>query len=132
MAVRDADFDFDRRMLPQEVLEQLRQQIAPQHFTGAESNLSRQALVATEHVAGLARESPRKDVRLVVVGEIAEQAPHELAAGLTLLDEPTLRTTDAEEVADLVAYLLSPLADYITGTTVTIDGALSLTVAQGA
>lgn len=37
-----------------------------------------------------------------------------------------------EEVADLVAYLLSPLADYITGTTVTIDGALSLTVAQGA
>jgi glucose 1-dehydrogenase len=37
-----------------------------------------------------------------------------------------------EDVADLVAYLLSPAADYITGTTVTIDGALSLTVAQGA
>lgn len=36
------------------------------------------------------------------------------------------------EVADLVNFLLSPAADYITGTTVTIDGALSLTVAQGA
>jgi tetratricopeptide (TPR) repeat protein len=56
-----------------------------------------------EEAITLARESSRKDVRLVVVGEIAEQAPHELAAGLTLLDEPTLRTTDAEEVADLVA-----------------------------
>jgi len=37
-----------------------------------------------------------------------------------------------DEVADLILFLLSPTADYITGTTVTIDGALSLTVAQGA
>jgi glucose 1-dehydrogenase len=37
-----------------------------------------------------------------------------------------------EEVADLILFLLSPTADYITGTTVTIDGALSLTAAQGA
>ncbi len=37
-----------------------------------------------------------------------------------------------DEVAALVTFLLSPAADYITGTTVTIDGALSLTVAQGA
>ncbi|MDX2093647.1 MAG: hypothetical protein SFX73_37755 [Kofleriaceae bacterium] len=50
----------------------------------------------------LARESLRRDVRLVVVGEIAEQAPHELADALELLDESTLRTTDAEEIADLV------------------------------
>ena len=35
-------------------------------------------------------------------------------------------------VAELVIFLLSPAADYITGTTVTIDGAFSLTVAQGA
>lgn len=45
---------------------------------------------------------------------------------------PWGRAGTAEEVADLVVFLLSPAADYITGTTVTIDGALSLTVALGA
>ena len=45
---------------------------------------------------------------------------------------PWGRAGKAEEVAELVAFMLSPEADYITGTTVTIDGGLSLTVAQGA
>ncbi len=45
---------------------------------------------------------------------------------------PWGRPGKPEEVAALVNFLLSPAADYITGTTVTIDGALSLTVAQGA
>ncbi len=45
---------------------------------------------------------------------------------------PWGRAGTAEEVAALVAFLLSPAADYITGTTVTIDGALSLVIAQGA
>lgn len=45
---------------------------------------------------------------------------------------PWGRAGRPEEVADLAVFLLSPAADYITGTTVTIDGALSLTVAQGA
>jgi glucose 1-dehydrogenase len=45
---------------------------------------------------------------------------------------PWGRAGTSEEVANLVAYLLSPEADYITGTTVTIDGALSLTIGQGA
>jgi glucose 1-dehydrogenase len=45
---------------------------------------------------------------------------------------PWGRAGTSEEVAELVVFLLSPAADYITGTTVTIDGALSLTVALGA
>lgn len=45
---------------------------------------------------------------------------------------PWGRAGKAEEVADLVVFLLSPTADYITGTTVTIDGGLTLLTAQGA
>jgi glucose 1-dehydrogenase len=45
---------------------------------------------------------------------------------------PWGRAGTADEVATLVQFLLSDQADYITGATVTIDGALSLTVAQGA
>ena len=45
---------------------------------------------------------------------------------------PWGRAGRPEEVAALTNFLLSPAADYITGTTVTIDGALSLTIAQGA
>jgi glucose 1-dehydrogenase len=45
---------------------------------------------------------------------------------------PWGRAGTGADVATLVLFLLSPAADYITGSTVTIDGGLSLTVAQGA
>jgi glucose 1-dehydrogenase len=45
---------------------------------------------------------------------------------------PWGRAGRADEVADLAVFLLSARAEYITGATVTIDGALSLTIAQGA
>lgn len=45
---------------------------------------------------------------------------------------PWGRAGKPEEVAELVAYLLSPAADYITGASIVIDGGLSLTIAQGA
>lgn len=45
---------------------------------------------------------------------------------------PAGRAGTPEEVAALVAFLASPAARYINGATLTIDGALSLLVAQGA
>ena len=47
-------------------------------------------------------------------------------------DIPWGRAGTADEVAGVVAFLASDTADYITGTTVTIDGALSLLLGQGA
>ena len=45
---------------------------------------------------------------------------------------PLKRAGTVEEVARLCAFLVSPDAAYITGTSVTIDGGLSLLMAQGA
>lgn len=50
----------------------------------------------------LARAAPSRDVRLLVLGEIAEHAPAQLAAALELLDQATLAGTDPEELCELV------------------------------
>jgi tetratricopeptide (TPR) repeat protein len=50
----------------------------------------------------LGKNAPAPDVRLLVVGELAEHAPDSLAPALSLLDAATLSASDSEEVADLV------------------------------
>jgi len=50
----------------------------------------------------LAQTAPARDVRLLVVGEMAEHAPGELASALGLLDAQTLAETECEDLADLV------------------------------
>ena len=67
---------------------------------------------------------------LTPMNQSALDDPAELARKEAAI--PWGRAGRPEEVAELVLYLLSPAADYITGATVVIDGALSLTLAQGA
>jgi tetratricopeptide (TPR) repeat protein len=51
----------------------------------------------------LAKQARSRDVRLLVIGEIAEHSPAELGPALELLDHATLDETEPEELADLTA-----------------------------
>ncbi|MCW1430232.1 SDR family NAD(P)-dependent oxidoreductase [Novosphingobium sp. JCM 18896] len=79
---------------------------------------------------GIAVNAVAPGMILTPMNQSALDDPDELARKSAAI--PWGRAGRPEEVADLVLYLLSPAADYITGATVVIDGALSLTVAQGA
>ena len=61
----------------------------------------------------LARGAARNDVRLLVVGEVAEHVPAELFETLPLLDEPTLAATDPEDLAELVATVARHAPDHL-------------------
>ena len=79
---------------------------------------------------GIAVNSVAPGMILTPMNQSALDDPQELGCEEQAI--PWGRAGTADEVAELVAFLLSPRADYITGTTVTIDGALTLTIAQGA
>ncbi len=51
----------------------------------------------------LAQQAPARDVRLLVIGEVAEHASSELAPALELLDPDTVEDAGPEEVAELTA-----------------------------
>ena len=57
--------------------------------------------------------------RLRLVSEQAQQSMDALASGI-----PLGRVADAEEVAAVVAFLVSPRGRYVTGTTIAVDGGL--------
>jgi glucose 1-dehydrogenase len=67
---------------------------------------------------------------LTPMNQTALDNPAELRAKEAAI--PWGRAGTSEEVAEVVLFLLSAKADYITGATLVIDGGLSLVVAQGA
>lgn len=100
-------------------------------------NLDATFLVGRAAARAMARELAPEGIRVVAVAsgaitsggnQDAESDPHELETSEAGI--PSHRLGRPEEVAELIAYLVSPEAAYITGTTVVIDGALEQQVSS--
>jgi tetratricopeptide (TPR) repeat protein len=74
----------------------------------------------------LAAGGASRDARLLVVGEMAEHAPGELAPALELLDARTLTATDPEELSELVGSVARHAPAYLAAILARLpaDGAL--------
>ncbi|MEW2504730.1 MULTISPECIES: short-chain dehydrogenase/reductase [unclassified Amycolatopsis] len=99
----------------------------PEYIAGGAGNA---ALMAFTRALGA--EGPRDGVRVVGVnpGPVATERITTMRAANEDVDAsfaalPSRRVAEPGEVADLVAFLASGRADYISGTIVTIDGGLS-------
>lgn len=67
-----------------------------------------------QEAIGLARTAIRRAIRLLVVSEIAEHMPSELAEALELVDHSILSDSSPEDVADLVATIARCAAQHLS------------------
>lgn len=70
-------------------------------------------------------DTPGARRNIAVLGRMLGLSPEEAWEKLVIEETPLKRTCKPEEIATLVAYMLSDIAEYMNGATVTIDGVLS-------
>lgn len=78
----------------------------------------------------------RVNVNAVAPGTIVTRMTHELVDDPRAMEEhvktiPLGRPGRVDDIADACVFLCSPAADYITGTSLTIDGGMLLNIASG-
>lgn len=89
---------------------------------GLNVNVVSPGIIVTETIRQRMTEAAQKEGRSTEWEEIEK---HVLT---TELDNPTGRLARPQDVANVVAFLCSPLADYINGTNVRVDGGSNITI----